>query len=142
MLLSITCFAQNGMRPVEELINDKEPGWPIVKGWIDSAKNKVEILPANIFDAKHALYYTQVSTRSPMGAIVYHTGGLLIDGGWIRILGSGSTKLKRSLPEWNKGKAYKEYGMKPSFMLIADDAIGGFFLLNGGGLGDDPGKVY
>lgn len=28
------------------------------------------------------------------------------------------------------------------FLLIADDAIGGFYLLNGGALGDDPGKVY
>ncbi len=77
-----------------------------------------------------------------MGAVIFNTGGLLIDDGWIRILGSGSTKLNRSLPEWNKGKSFDEFGEQPAFLLIADDACGGFFLLNGGGLGKDPGKVY
>jgi hypothetical protein len=30
----------------------------------------------------------------------------------------------------------------PPFFLIADDAIGGFYFLNGGGLGTDTGKIY
>lgn len=130
------------MRSLDELINKEDPGWPVVKGWIDSAKNKVEILSADSAKAKDALLKTQVTTRSPMGAIIYSTGGLLIDGGWIRILGSGSAKLNRSLPDWNKGKTFKEFGNSAPYLLIADDAIGGFFLLNGGGLGTDLGKVY
>jgi hypothetical protein len=133
---------QTKMRPLNELINKVDPGWPIVKKWIDSATNKVEILPADITRGANALYKTQVTTRSTMGAIVYHTGGLLIDNGWLRILGSGSTKLNRSLPDWNKGKAYSDSIIGAPFLLIADDAIGGFFLLNGGGLGPDLGKVY
>ena len=77
-----------------------------------------------------------------MGAIIYMTGGLLIDDGWIRVLGSGNTKLNRILPDWNKSKSFKDFGEVPSFLLIADDAIGGFFLINGGALGKDLGKVY
>ena len=130
------------MRPVDELINTTDPGWTLVKDWIKSANNKVEILAVDTVKAKDALYKTQVTTRSPMGAIVYMTGGLLIDDGWIRILGSGNPKLNRTLPDWNKGKSFKEFGEAPSFLLIADDVIGGFFLLNGGGLGKDLGKVY
>jgi hypothetical protein len=130
------------MRSVEELINKADPGWTLVQGWIDSAKNKIEVLPADTSKAKEALYKTQVTTRSPMGAIIYMTGGILIDNGWIRILGSGSARLNRSLPDWNKGKSFSEFGQASSFLLIADDAIGGFFLLNGGGLGKDLGKVY
>jgi hypothetical protein len=141
-VLFLTAFSQNKMRPVEELINTKEPGWVLVKGWIDSATNKVEILPCNQEKAKNALYKTQVTTRSPMGAIVYTTGGLLIDNGWIRILGSGHQKLDRTLPDWNKGKAFKEFGERPAFLLIADDAVGGFFALNGGAFGDNLSKVY
>ena len=142
LFLSLTTTAQNKMRSVEELINNSDPGWPLVKEWIDSAKNKVEILPADTIKAKEALYLTQVTTRSPMGSIIYLTGGILIDNGWIRILGSGSSKLNRSLPDWNKGKGFKNFGDPASFLLIADDAIGGFFILNGGGLGKDLGKVY
>ena len=134
--------SQNKMRPVEELINRIEPGWTVVNDWIKSAKNKVEILPADTLKSKDALYKTQVTTHSPMGAIIYMTGGLLVDDGWIRILGSGSSKLGRTLPGWNKGKSFKEFGDTPSFLLIADDVIGGFYLLNGGGLGKDLGKVY
>jgi hypothetical protein len=141
------CFIQTSnnqvrMRPINELINTADPGWPLVHEWIDDATNTVAVLPCDGQKAEQALYHTQVTTRSPMGAIVYHTGGILIDNGWIRILGAGSEKLTRSLPDWNKGKAFKEFGDPTPFLLIADDALGGFFLLNGGSLGDDVGKVY
>ena len=89
MLTSVTIFAQYKMRPVDALINRTDPGWMVVKEWIDSAKNKVEVLPVDTLKAKNALYKTQVTTRSIMGAIVFSTGGILIDDGWIRILGSG-----------------------------------------------------
>ncbi|MCF6405461.1 DUF2625 domain-containing protein [Chitinophaga filiformis] len=141
-LYTLTTTAQNKMRTVEELINKTDPGWILVAEWIKSAKNKVEILPVDTTTARDALHKTQVTTRSPMGAIIYMTGGLLIDDGWIRILGSGSSKINRRLPDWNKGKSFKEFGESPPFLLIADDAIGGFYLLNGGGLGTDLGKVY
>jgi hypothetical protein len=142
VLISLTTFSQTKMRPIEELINENDSGWPFVTEWIKSAKNKVEILSVDKQKAKDALYKTQVTTRSPMGSIVFETGGILVDNGWIRILGSGSEKLKRSLPEWNLGKGFTEFGQPSSFLLVADDAIGGFFLLNGGGLGKDLGKIY
>ena len=142
ILVSFSISGQTKMRTLNELINKEDPSWTILKEWIDSAKNKVEVLPIDTNNANDALYKTQVTTRSPMGAIVYMTGGLLIDNGWIRILGSGNDKLKRTLPNWNKGKTFKEFGQAPAFLLIADDAMGGFFLLNGGGLGKDLGKVY
>lgn len=130
------------MRQVDELINNTNPGWSIVEEMMKSAKNKIEVLPVNPSKSEDALFKTQVTTRSPMGAIVYHTGGILVDDGWIRILGSGNTKLNRTLPDWNKGKSFKEFGEAPSFLLVADDAIGGFFILNGGFLGEDLGKIY
>ena len=34
----------------------------------------------------------------------------------------------------------KEFGETPTFLLIADDAIGGFFAINGGQFGKDAGK--
>ncbi|SHE58628.1 Protein of unknown function DUF2625 [Pedobacter caeni] len=130
------------MRKLEELINEEDPAWPMVQEWIETANNKVEILAVDPEKAKDALFHTQVTTRSPMGAVIYMTGGMLIDDGWIRILGSGSPKLNRSLPDWNKGKAFEEFGDAVPFLIVADDALGGSFVLNGGGLGDDPGMIY
>ena len=131
------------MRPLEELVNTEEPGWELIEEWRKEAKNGIEILPKDSIQADSALYRTQVTTRSPMGAIIYETGGILVDNSWIRILGSGSDRLKRNVPEWNKGKSFEEYGQAMPFLLIADDAIGGFFALNGGGFGNqDLGKIY
>ena len=134
--------AQNKMKKAEELIDKADPGWVVVEDWIKTAKNKVEILPVDPAKAKETLYKTQVTTRSTMGAVVFMTGGILVDNGWIRILGSGNSRFNRTLPDWNKGKSFNEFGETPSFLLIADDAIGGFYLLNGGGLGNDLGKIY
>ena len=141
-LLSFTLFSQVKMRPVDELINKTDPGWTIIKQWIELPKNKVEVLSTDTAKAKNELYKIQVTTRSPMGAVVFMTGGILFDNGWIRILGSGNIKLTRTLSDWNKGKTFAEIGQQSPYLLIADDVIGGYFLLNGGGLGTDLGKVY
>jgi len=130
------------MKPLSDLINKEEPGWKLVSDWIKEAKNKVAILPKDQKSAELALYNTQVTTRSPMGAIIYETGGILIDNGWIRILGSGSEKLNRNLPDWNKGKSITEFGQQAPYFLVADDVIGGFFAINGGGFGEDLGQMY
>lgn len=140
--LTFAATAQNKMKKAEELIDKANPGWTLVEDWIKTATNKVEILPVDALKAKDALYKTQVTTRSTMGAVIFNTGGILVDDGWIRILGSGSARFNRSLPDWNKGKSFNEFGETPAFLLIADDAIGGFYFLNGGGLGTDAGKIY
>ena len=145
LLLLIVCgslIAQNKIRRLDELINIADPGWPFVQQMIDSGKNKIEVLPCDTNKAKLALYQTQVTSRSPMGAIIYNTGGILIDGGWIRILGSGSKKINRTLPDWNKEKSFKNFGEVPGYYLIADDAVGGFFAVNNGFLGKALGKVF
>ena len=138
----LNTLAQTNMRKLEDLVNTKDPGWPFVQQMIDSAKNKLEILPCDTSRANDALFKTQVTTRSPMGSVIYKTGGMLVDNGWIRILGSGSKRITRSLPDWNKGKTFNLFGESPSFLLIADDAVGGFFALNGGAFGKDIGLVY
>jgi len=134
-------FAQSNIRPLDQLTADTS-GWSAFKDATRIARNKFEVLPADPARAKDAIYQTQVTTHSIMGAIIYFSGGILIDNGWIRILGSGSDKLSRSLPGWNKGKTYQTFGEQPKFLLVADDAIGGFFAVNGGALGSEQGKVY
>jgi hypothetical protein len=70
-----------------------------------------------------------------MGAVVYETGGIFIDNGWLRLLGSGHDRLTRTLPGWNEGRS-------EGFYLVADDAVGGFFAINGGTLGPDIKNIY
>lgn len=140
-LFATNVAAQAPKRSPEELINTQEPGWELVTAWIDSATNTVTVLPVTENKARETLYETQVTTRSPMGAIVFSSGGILVDHGWIRILGSGHPAFNRTLHTWNVDKTMFKEG-NAGFILVADDAAGGFFAINGGGLGQDMGKVY
>lgn len=130
------------LKSTQELINREDPAWPLVKQWIAGATNPVEVLPPPDDVAREKnLFGVQVSTRSPMGAIIYESGGILVDQGWLRILGSGHPRLPRSLLDWNYGRSFGDSGEQPSFLLVADDVVGGFFAIDGGGLGFAPGKV-
>ncbi len=131
------------IRTLDELIDNKDSGWVMLKEWIEEAKNKVEVLDKDNSRADSTLYQLQVTTRSTMGAIVYETGGLFIDNGWIRVLGSGSDRLGRTITNWNLGKSYEKFGQVPEVLLIADDIMGGFFAINGGVFGKETfGKIY
>jgi hypothetical protein len=127
---------------LHELLKADEPGWALVQSWLREASNPVEVLPPSDPARGEALVATQVTTRSPMGAVIYETGGLLIDHGWLRLLGSGHPRLPRSLPNWNLGRSWLNFAASPPFLLIADDVVGGFFAINGGPLGEEVGAVY
>ena len=129
------------MRTLAELTSTDDPAWPLVQQWLAAAPG-VEVLPVDHAKADAALTHLQVTLRSPMGAVVYHTGGLLIDHGWLRILGSQSVRLPRSIPSWNEGKAPVDSAGQPAYLLVADDVLGGFFAVNGGGLPGKPGNVF
>lgn len=133
-------------RTLEELVDKNDPGWPLVQEWIADAEVSVEVLPKEPKQSAQALLDTQVTTRSPMGAIIYESGGLLIDHGWLRMLGSGHPRMTRSLPGWNAQtrKVYKhELNIDdPRVLFIGDDVLGGFYALDGGGLGEGNGEVF
>lgn len=122
------------MRPLNDLINEAESALPFVAETVQKRPGRCVLHPASPA-AADVLHRTQVTTRSPMGAIAYHTGGISVLSGWIRILGSGSAVIPRTLPDWNQGRS-------DGFYLVADDAFGGFFALNGGALGNDGNLVY
>lgn len=130
------------LRTLEELIDRVDPAWPIVRTWIEEAQNSVEVLSPDPTVREKALLSSQVTTHSPLGAVIYETGGLVVDHGWVRVLGSGSARLPRAIHDWNFGRTYHGTGPSPGFFLVADDAAGGFFALDGGALGDGRGDVY
>jgi hypothetical protein len=70
------------MRTLHELLNTAEPAWPLVQSWLREATNALEVLPPSDPARAEALVATQVTTCSPIGAVIYETGGLLVDHGW------------------------------------------------------------
>ncbi|RYZ29906.1 MAG: DUF2625 family protein, partial [Sphingobacteriales bacterium] len=135
--------AQNAVtRPIDTLVLGAEEGAARLNALVKGAKNNVEVLPPDQTRVRAVLYSSQVTARSTMGAVVYNTGGILIDSGWVRILGSGHERFKRDLGSWNAGKTSRGPGDVPRLYYIADDVTGGLFALNGGALGKNLGMVY
>ena len=122
------------MRSLEELIDTEAPAIHLIRQWVGDAENDCEILPSSD-DRDGVLLATQVTTHSTMGALAYETGGILIDSGWLRFLGSGHPKLTRTLADWNERRSH-------GFYLVADDAVGGFFAVNGGAFGEQRDVFY
>jgi hypothetical protein len=124
------------MRALEELIDPSRNGNALVENWLRDAKNEVEVLPTDAASGARCLLSLQVTTRSPMGAIAYSTGGLLVDGGWVRVLGGGGAKISRSIASWNAQTAALD-----AALVVGEDVVGGFFAINGGGLPGERGGV-
>lgn len=121
-------------RPLSELIDAKNPAWPEVQRSLLTTTNKAEVLPRDPQRADEALLEVQITTASTLGAVIHQTGGLLIDGGFVRVLGSGSERMAGSVTTWNP----QNNGM----FIVAHDVLGGVFALDGGALGPGKGGAY
>ena len=122
------------MFDLSQLVDTEDPGIERIREWMHGAANRCILLPPSA-DRERVLLQTQVTTRSTMGAIAYETGGVIVDDGWLRFLGSGHPRLTRTLPDWNQGRS-------SGFYLVADEAVGGFFAINDGAFGEDVRNVY
>lgn len=136
--------AASGARTLGRLVDTTEPGIDLVRGWIRTATNPVEVLDVDRAAGERSLVNLQITSRSPMGAIALETGGILIAHGWIRVLGSGHARLPRAIDTWNNldaGQSAPSLRM-PRALLVGDDALGGFFALDGGGIAGQPNHVF
>ncbi len=129
-------------RTLDQLVDTVDPGWPIVSEWVAKAKNEVVVLPVDPKKGQEALLSIQVTTRSAMGAIAYTCGGLLVDHGWVRVLGGGDVRLPRDIGSWNFPKGHEQPQRMPGAIVVADDALGGFFAIDGGAFSGPPGHVH
>ncbi len=69
--------------------------WNEVLAAIQSAPYPVEVLPVDPARAQECLGELSITTRSWLGAVIANAGGILVDHGWLRVLGSGT----RDLPD-------------------------------------------
>lgn len=112
-------------RPLSELLSATD-AWPEMQAWIDRATNPVEVLPGDRRAGTEALHAVQITSTSPLGAIALSTGGLLVDHGWIRLLGAGHPRIAGSLATWNPNP--------PGAVFVGYDVLGGFFAINLGAM--------
>jgi hypothetical protein len=130
-----------GDKTLHDLTRTDDPAWPGLRARIESAPNHVELLPADPMDGQRTIQALQVGAETTLGAMALHCGGLLVDVGWLRVLGAGSRRLPGSLLDWNglgEGRAVRAV---QGAMVVGHDAIGGVFAVNAGGLPGPAGQV-
>lgn len=115
--------------------------WPQVVSLIDAAPFPVEIAPPSP-DAAQDLARLGLTEESSLGAMVANTGGLMIDHGWVRLFGSYSERLHRSVVSWNQDQGVWTGERAPPLLVVGDDILGGMFALDGGAFGGDRGLVW
>jgi hypothetical protein len=125
------------VRSYQELIA-VEPAWPEIAARAEQAPGRVEILPRAAEAAREILESLQITLHSPLGAVAHETGGILVDQGWVRLLGSGHSRLRRTLRRWNE----VIHVPLRSFLVVGDDAVGGVFAVNAGALGPSISNVH
>lgn len=108
--------------------------WQEVQKWLEESNKAIEVLPVDKVQGENVFAQMSVTPRFLMGTIILETGGLLIDYGWLRFLGSGSKKMQKNILDWNSIE--NGLGIKDGF-IVAYDVCGGFFAINGGAF---PGK--
>lgn len=118
-------------RAYAELLSD-DPAYPDLAKAALAAPNGAVVLPIATDEQRRAcLEALQMTTHSTLGALAHETGGVLVDHGFLRMLGSGCPRLSRQLIAWNA-----ELGVSlDAFIVIADDAVGGVFAIDAGTLG-------
>jgi hypothetical protein len=110
-------------RPISDLLAVDDPAWPHLRDLLERATVPVTVLPVEPQAGADVLYRLQVTARSWLGAFALHTGAVLVDHGWLRMLGGGTT----DLPDLASTG-------EPGFLVIALDVLGGRFAINGGAL--------
>jgi hypothetical protein len=126
------------MRSIEELVQVAEPAWPVIQTWITEGQaggRNATVLPGTEDEGRACLHRLQVSAGSVLGAVALHTAGILVDHGWLRLLGGAGSGLV-DLVAANQS----ELGgpIPTGLFLVAVDVVGGRYVMNGGGL---PGRV-
>lgn len=128
------------VRSLAELIDVDDPAAPEVEGWIEDSPLEVRVLRTEKARREACLYELQVTTRSVLGAFAYEFGGLVVDHGWLRLLGGGH----EALPSLSEAVAMGDptrATTAPDYVVLGWDVVGGVFALDGGGLKGTRGNV-
>jgi len=127
-------------RTLHELTHVDAPAWPGLESMFAGSPTPVVVVPAEEPSTADQILETfQVSVASPLGAIVWNAGAVVIDDGWLTLVGSGTTTIPAA-----EQRTFRGGESGPAFVavLCAYDAVGGLFAVHGWGFPEaDPGEI-
>lgn len=125
-------------RTADELLNVPDPAWPLVLAHIAKGGTNAVVLPGEGDAGRRQIEALQVTARSVLGALAFHTGGLLVDHAWLRVLGCGHPQCTLSIRSATALLGWvDDEGTAPPGVVVGADVLGGVFAINCGGIAAD-----
>lgn len=107
--------------------------WPELSQLVAASPLNVTVCPPKADSSTAATL--GLGTGSYLGALARNTSGVIVDDGWLRLLGGSSTD--EGLPGLDQASAGTT-----GLLVVAYDVLGGVFALDGGALGTGNGSVH
>ncbi|WP_194925962.1 DUF2625 domain-containing protein [Catenulispora pinisilvae] len=122
------------MRELTELIEVEDPAWPDLQALFAACPIPLTVFAPDARESTRGLLQLQVTARSMLGGLTLHSGGLLVDDGWVRVFGGGSGE-DGSLPSLARVNGFPAT-FDPAWqaqagLVVAHDVLGGVFAVNG-----------
>ncbi|MDQ0769552.1 hypothetical protein QF031_002301 [Pseudarthrobacter defluvii] len=127
-------------RSADELLSVDSPAWPRLNALLASSSVDFKVVPADETAKGNVLFRLQVTAASTLGAIASNCGALVVDHGWVRILGAGAKGME-DIATANALGDPDHREAPPGHLVIAYDVLGGVFAINHDDLPAEPGEV-
>lgn len=127
-------------RSADELLSVDSPAWPRLNALLASASVDFKVVPADDTAKGDVLFRLQVTAASTLGAIASNCGALVVDHGWVRILGAGAEGIE-DIATANTLADPDHRAAPPGHLVVAYDVLGGVFAINHDDLPAEPGEV-
>jgi len=115
------------------MVDTRGDAWSELSRLIATSPLNVMVCPPH--DASATAATLGLGTGSFLGAFARNTSGVIVDDGWLRLLGGSSSA--DGLPGLDQASA-----ATTGLLVIAIDVLGGVFALDGGALGTGNGSVH
>ena len=129
------------VRPLRDLVEVERPALPALLAITSATGDRASVLPVEASQGEDVLWRLQVTVASALGALARHTGGVLIDHSWLRLLGGGGGGLPSVADANHLGTPTTE-SEPPAHLEVGRDVLGGRFAINGGAFQGDLGDTF
>lgn len=121
----------------------REDAGTLLRAWIAAAGTRACVAPVEPTRGREVAKLLGVSERALVHAMAIEVGAVLVDHGWVRVLGGGSSESRADLASWNGLGDAPVMTMTPGLFVVAHDVLGGVFAMDGGALGSaSPGEMH
>ncbi|WP_412542627.1 DUF2625 family protein [Longispora sp. K20-0274] len=118
------------MKTLGELDAPGDGAWEQLRAELASSHVSIRIIEAEVSEGGECLRRLQVSTQSRLGSVARYSAGIVVESGWLKVLGAGSSV--SGLPGIIEMNGLGIAGAPPvPALLVGFDVLGGRFELNG-----------